>query len=219
MTNGFTGSAGGTPALTPPTSYASSLSPASIASHPSSVNYPSLPALTTAGEIIQGLPPSALGGAFDLDQRRRYSVGILQGSAPTADKMDVDDNDADAQLRRESSTSTSSSADSISRGVAKVGINSPTRSANVDSALEVRPSSPETICPKRVAMDIIKKLRSDIKLMLKEIADEPQLAPKDVLMAEAADDSSNEKDIEVKKEISPAADVAYPVLSNVTSVA
>lgn len=134
--------------------------------------------------------------------------------------MDVDDDDAEAQLRRESSTSTSSSSDSISRAVAKVGINSPTRSNNIDPALEVRSSSPEAICPKQVAMDIIKKLRSDIQLMLKEIADEPQLAPKDdVPMTEAAEKPSEEKDAEVKKETSPTADVAYPVLSNMTSVA
>lgn len=203
---GHDGSTGGTPALTPPMSYASSLSPVSIASH--SVNYPSLPPLSSS-ELMSGIPTSTLGGAFDMDQRRRYSVGILQKSAP-AEKMEVDD-EIELQIQRERSIS--SSSDGISKEMGKVEISAPseTKKENkVDSK-----KSPEEIFPKEQALAIIKKLREDFAYMLKEMdggaSDKESQDEKEDLdspMADSPVDRSSEESVTVKQEL----DVVYPEL-------
>lgn len=79
----------GTPAVTPPSSsmsYSSGQSPSpstssmSPQSRHSSVNYPSLPALSSA---FPGQSTTAtLGPTFDMDERRYHSGGMLQRAAP-----------------------------------------------------------------------------------------------------------------------------------------
>ncbi|KAI9679834.1 MAG: hypothetical protein M1817_004848 [Caeruleum heppii] len=97
-------STGGTPALTPPSStlsHVSAHSPThglSPAGRISTAGYPTLPAVTMSTDMTSGYhgasltaPASVLGTAFDNDQRRRYSGGILQKAAqpPPSDEMDV----------------------------------------------------------------------------------------------------------------------------------
>ncbi|KAH0537143.1 hypothetical protein FGG08_006047 [Glutinoglossum americanum] len=105
----------GTPALTPPSttiSYSSAHSPASLPSmhHMSplprtsvATMYPSLPAVSSTGEVSSGYPApastapaSALGTAFENDERRRFSGGMLQKSSRPHedDSMDTSDDSA-----------------------------------------------------------------------------------------------------------------------------
>ncbi|KAJ5174522.1 uncharacterized protein N7482_000399 [Penicillium canariense] len=99
----------GTPALTPPSSaqsYTSQRSPISLPQshrvsppHESGVGmYPRLPSATmpdnmTAGYPTSAAPPSTLSGAFDHDDRRRYTGGTLQRARPA--ERDLDENRMD----------------------------------------------------------------------------------------------------------------------------
>ncbi|KAI3177022.1 transcriptional regulator family: C2H2 zinc finger [Penicillium roqueforti] len=102
----------GTPALTPPSSaqsYTSNRSPISM-HHAHRVSpphesgpgmYPRLPSATVADSMAAGYPtasgaapPSTLSGAYDHDDRRRYTGGTLQRARPadraaTEDRMDI----------------------------------------------------------------------------------------------------------------------------------
>ncbi|CAI7651784.1 hypothetical protein PCG10_000703 [Penicillium crustosum] len=102
----------GTPALTPPSSaqsYTSNRSPISM-HHAHRVSpphesgpgmYPRLPSATVADSMSAGYPttsgaapPSTLSGAYDHDDRRRYTGGTLQRARPaeraaTEDRMDI----------------------------------------------------------------------------------------------------------------------------------
>ncbi|KAJ5276682.1 transcription factor [Penicillium chrysogenum] len=102
----------GTPALTPPSSaqsYTSNRSPISL-HHAHRVSpphesgpgmYPRLPSATVADSMTAGYPtasgaapPSTLSGAYDHDDRRRYTGGTLQRARPaeraaTEDRMDI----------------------------------------------------------------------------------------------------------------------------------
>lgn len=102
----------GTPALTPPSSaqsYTSNRSPISM-HHAHRVSpphesgpgmYPRLPSATVADSMTAGYPttsgaapPSTLSGAYDHDDRRRYTGGTLQRARPaeravTEDRMDI----------------------------------------------------------------------------------------------------------------------------------
>ncbi|KAJ5944070.1 hypothetical protein N7516_004238 [Penicillium verrucosum] len=102
----------GTPALTPPSSaqsYTSNRSPISMhhahrvtPPHESGPGmYPRLPSATVADSMSAGYPtasgaapPSTLSGAYDHDDRRRYTGGTLQRARPaeraaTEDRMDI----------------------------------------------------------------------------------------------------------------------------------
>jgi hypothetical protein len=102
----------GTPALTPPSttlSYASAHSPAPLPSmhhmspHPRTsvaTMYPSLPAVSSSGEVSSGYPApastaptSALGTVFDNDERRRFSGGMLQKPSRPHNEEDMDTSD------------------------------------------------------------------------------------------------------------------------------
>jgi len=101
---------GGTPALTPPSSsavsYTSGNSPMSATSaHSSSPHahhaggmYPTLPAISAQGSMAgypasSTAPISVLGTAFDDDQRRRYSGGMLQKASKPPRGSEADDMD------------------------------------------------------------------------------------------------------------------------------
>jgi hypothetical protein len=95
----------GTPALTPPSSSVSytsghsptssnGMSPSSRHSSAAAASYPTLPAVTMGySPTSQTAPTSTLGTNFDSDQRRRYSGGMLQRSAPHGDMMDLSSHD------------------------------------------------------------------------------------------------------------------------------
>ncbi|CAG8177274.1 unnamed protein product [Penicillium salamii] len=108
----------GTPALTPPSSaqsYTSQRSPISMhhaqrvsPPHESGAGmYPRLPSATVADSMSAGYPtasgaapPSTLSGAYDHDDRRRYTGGTLQRARPaeraaTEDRMDVSQDSKD----------------------------------------------------------------------------------------------------------------------------
>ncbi|KAJ5386639.1 hypothetical protein N7509_009180 [Penicillium cosmopolitanum] len=98
----------GTPALTPPSSaqsYTSQRSPISLPQthrvsppHESGAGmYPRLPSATMADNMTAGYPtatsaapPSTLSGAFEHDDRRRYTGGTLQRARPAERAMSVD---------------------------------------------------------------------------------------------------------------------------------
>ncbi|KAJ5668736.1 hypothetical protein N7462_009806 [Penicillium macrosclerotiorum] len=101
----------GTPALTPPSSaqsYTSNRSPISLPQthrvsppHESGAGmYPRLPSATVSDSMTAGYPavagaapPSTLSGAFDHDDRRRYTGGTLQRARPA--ERSVDENNMD----------------------------------------------------------------------------------------------------------------------------
>jgi hypothetical protein len=108
----------GTPALTPPSSaqsYTSQRSPISMhhahrvsPPHESGAGmYPRLPSATVADSMGAGYPtasgaapPSTLSGAYDHDDRRRYTGGTLQRARPaersaTEDRMDISQDSKD----------------------------------------------------------------------------------------------------------------------------
>ncbi|KAJ5577586.1 uncharacterized protein N7459_006550 [Penicillium hispanicum] len=95
----------GTPALTPPSSaqsYTSNRSPMSMSQHRVSPPhesgagmYPRLPSATVSDSMTAGYPtassaapPSTLSGAFDHDDRRRYTGGTLQRARPAERELD-----------------------------------------------------------------------------------------------------------------------------------
>lgn len=214
------GSAGSTPALTPPTSYASSHSPASVsASIPSSnVNYPNLPALTTATDVA-GVPASTLGGSFDADQRRRFSVGVLQKAPAHGDMMEVDEV---TQPRRNSSNS--SSSDGLSKGVEKVEISTidsslidPSLGANEGSnSARSSPSkqNAEEIFSRKAAYDVITKLRQELLKMISSYSETPSPKEEDgeaTPTAEAAKSPESSPAAEEKKE-QTVEEQLYPLL-------
>lgn len=146
-----------------------------------------------------------------MDQRRRYSVGILQKSAP-AEKMEVDD-EAELQLQRERSISTSS--DGISKEMGKVEISEPSETKQ-EKKVDIK-KSPEEILPKEQALAIIKKLREDFAYMLKEMdgsvsdKDSPDgKEDQDSPMADSPVERSSEESVAVK----PEPDVVYPELKS-----
>lgn len=107
-------SGGGNAVLTPPnTNYTASQSPVATSGaaqqtppnqspSTSRATYPALPAVssgqdasTNYSSAVSSAPP-ALGTAFDSDQRRTYSVGVLQKAARSADEMDLVSDEATA---------------------------------------------------------------------------------------------------------------------------
>ncbi|KAF3904345.1 hypothetical protein AA313_de0205457 [Arthrobotrys entomopaga] len=161
-----------TPVLTPPTSYTSH-SPASthMSSISTGVSYPNLPAHTTTADTLPSVTASTLAASFDADQRRRYSVGVLQKAAPASDAMDIDPS-PDEQLRRESSVD--SSGDNSARSSIDVSMIDPSLEDHTPSATPSeshKPAKAEEILSRLDAFNIIKNLREEIQAALQNIKD------------------------------------------------
>ncbi|KAF3929002.1 hypothetical protein ABW19_dt0208597 [Dactylella cylindrospora] len=164
-----------TPVLTPPTSYTSH-SPASthMSSLSTGVSYPNLPAHATTADTLPSVSASTLAASFDADQRRRYSVGVLQKAAPTSDAMDID-SVVDEQLRRESSiASGDSSGQSSARSSIDVSMIDPSLEDHTPSTPQAnpQPAKPEEILSRNDAVRIINKLREEIRAALREVKEE-----------------------------------------------
>lgn len=109
----------GTPALTPPSSaqsYTSQRSPISLPQHhrvsppheSGAGMYPRLPSTTVPDNMTAGYPtassaapPSTLSGAFEHDDRRRYTGGTLQRARPAERQMSVDRMDTQQDSKTE----------------------------------------------------------------------------------------------------------------------
>ncbi|KAF2657091.1 hypothetical protein K491DRAFT_349711 [Lophiostoma macrostomum CBS 122681] len=136
-----------TPALTPASSVlsynsqhspgsghsGSTVSPTSRASMGSM--YPTLPAVSTLGDMPAAGPSSGLAPAFDADGRRRYSGNLLQKAAPGrrgSDEMDIsEDGGSPKDYRR------GSEQEGLHHNVHQLAIHSP----KVDPALSMRSPS------------------------------------------------------------------------------
>ncbi|KAJ6259440.1 hypothetical protein Dda_5077 [Drechslerella dactyloides] len=196
-----------TPVLTPPTSYTSH-SPASthMSSLSTGVSYPNLPAhhhVTAAGaasvttaDVLPSVTASTLAASFDADQRRRYSVGVLQKAAlPASSPLDPDAMDIDSgpeeQLRREPPLPKSAEVDDEPEGEGGGGGGSARSSIDVSmidpsledhnpssslsspsSAAPIKPAKAEDIFPRADAFGLIKRLREEIQAALQALNEE-----------------------------------------------
>ncbi|KAL7271178.1 hypothetical protein RUND412_006077 [Rhizina undulata] len=106
-------SSAGTPALSPPTSnYTHSPShhttPSTVSPQTSTASiYPSLPTVASSGEVGSGYPApvstaptSSLGPTFDQEQRRRFSVGVLQKPRSEDNDVDMEGDDEDQAAKK-----------------------------------------------------------------------------------------------------------------------
>ncbi|EPS42864.1 hypothetical protein H072_3224 [Dactylellina haptotyla CBS 200.50] len=190
-----------TPVLTPPTSYTSH-SPASthMSSLSTGVSYPNLPAHTTTADSLPSVTASTLAASFDADQRRRYSVGVLQKAAPTSDAMDIDPTPED-RLRRGSSIGSSgrnSARSSIDVSMIDPSLEELTPSASQQN--NAKPAKADEILPRTDAFNVIKKLREEIQAALQKMKEASE-------EAEMKDDTEDEDENEDEEII-----VSYPEL-------
>ncbi|EGX49817.1 hypothetical protein AOL_s00076g701 [Orbilia oligospora ATCC 24927] len=180
-----------TPVLTPPTSYTSH-SPASthMSSISTGVSYPNLPAHTTTGDTLPSVTASTLAASFDADQRRRYSVGVLQKAPPPQDAMEID---SEEQITLEGSEGTSgrnSARSSIDVSMIDPSLEDHTPSATPQNK---KHSGPEDILSRVEAFSVIKKLREEIQAALQKIKD-------------------SSEDVELRDEPDSESPVSYPEL-------
>ncbi|KAF3910300.1 hypothetical protein ABW21_db0206662 [Orbilia brochopaga] len=196
-----------TPVLTPPTSYTSH-SPASthMSSLSTGVSYPNLPAhhhhvaaagngSVTTADVLPSVTASTLAASFDADQRRRYSVGVLQKAAlPAPSQLDSDAMDIDSgpeeQLSRQLPLPRSSDDDEPEgeggggRGSARSSIDvsmidpsledhHPSSSpSSPSSAATTKPAKAEDIFSRADAFGVIKRLRDEIQAAIRTLNEE-----------------------------------------------
>ncbi|KAF3928865.1 hypothetical protein ABW20_dc0105748 [Dactylellina cionopaga] len=179
-----------TPVLTPPTSYTSH-SPASthMSSLSTGVSYPNLPAHTTTADTLPSVTASTLAASFDADQRRRYSVGVLQKAAPAPEAMDIDSAPHE-QLRREGSMeSGESSGNNSARCSIDVSMIDPSLEDHTPSATpqESKPAKAEDIFPRVEAFNLIKRMREEIQVAIQKMKD----ATEEVEMKDDSEEQEN----------------------------